>query len=119
MEQYIGCDSHRRYSVFVVMDEKGRATAPMRVEHNRSEVRDFLKRLPAGSNVVDRVDRRMVLAGRRIGSSRVDAASGACLRRQAANDGSQQDGSAGCSRTCDGTADGHAAEHLDPTRRVA
>src|SRR5215472_387867 len=51
MEQYIGCDSHRRYSVFVVMDEKGRATAPMRVEHNRSEVRDFLKRLPAGSNV--------------------------------------------------------------------
>ena len=26
MEQYIGCDAHRRYSVFVVMDDKGQAS---------------------------------------------------------------------------------------------
>ncbi len=51
MEQYIGCDAHRRYSVFVVMDEKGQASQPVRVEHDRSELREFLRRLPAGSKV--------------------------------------------------------------------
>jgi hypothetical protein len=51
MEQYIGCDSHRRYSVFVVMNERGQASAPMRVEHNRGEIREFLRELPAGSQV--------------------------------------------------------------------
>lgn len=51
MEHYIGCDSHRRYSVFVSMDEKGLAGAPVRVEHDRAELREFLRRLPAGSKV--------------------------------------------------------------------
>jgi hypothetical protein len=32
-QQYIGCDAHRRYSVFVVMDDKGQASKPVRVEH--------------------------------------------------------------------------------------
>ncbi len=51
MEQYIGCDSHRRYSVFVAMNERGQASAPMRVEHNRERIREFLRELPAGSQV--------------------------------------------------------------------
>jgi transposase len=52
MEQrYIGCDAHRRYSVFVVMDDKGQASKPVRVEHDRSELREYLRRLPAGSKV--------------------------------------------------------------------
>ena len=45
-KQYIGCDAHRRYSVFVVMDDKGRASKPVRVEHDRSELREYLRRLP-------------------------------------------------------------------------
>ena len=55
-KQFIGCDAHRRYSVFVVMDDKGQASKPVRVEHDRSELREYLRRLPAGS-------RRVVLAG--------------------------------------------------------
>ena len=48
MEQCIACDSHRRYSVFVVMNERGQASAPMRVKHDRGEIRRFLGGLPSG-----------------------------------------------------------------------
>jgi transposase len=51
MEQYIGCDAHRRYSVFVSMDEKGNISKPVRVEHERREIRDFLRRLQPGTPV--------------------------------------------------------------------
>lgn len=51
MEQYIGCDAHRRYSVFVAMDEKGKASRPVRVEHERRELRGFLRRLQPGTPV--------------------------------------------------------------------
>jgi transposase len=51
MEYYVGCDSHRRYSVFVVIDEKGQATKPVRVEHDRSKLREFLRCLPPRSQV--------------------------------------------------------------------
>lgn len=51
MEFYVGCDAHRRYSVFVVMDEKGQATKPVRVEHDRGKLREFLQSLPPRSQV--------------------------------------------------------------------
>jgi len=51
MKQYIGCDAHARYSIFVSIDEKGRASSPVRVEHDELEVRRFLSSLPAGSAV--------------------------------------------------------------------
>ena len=51
MSKYIGCDAHRSYSTFVVVDENGRAGAPVRVEHEREEFRTFLRSLPAGSPV--------------------------------------------------------------------
>ena len=58
-KQYIGCDAHRRYSVFVVMDDKGQASKPVRVEHDRNGLREYLRRFQGG----DRVDWRVVLAG--------------------------------------------------------
>lgn len=51
MKQYIGCDAHARYSIFVSMDENGKTSAPTRVEHDELEMRHFLGRLPAGSPV--------------------------------------------------------------------
>ena len=51
MKQYIGCDAHRHYSVFVTMDESGQASLPQRVEHDRMEFRRFLGSLPAGAPV--------------------------------------------------------------------
>jgi transposase len=51
MKQYIGCDAHRRYSIFAAVDERGRAGEPIRVEHQRNEFRRFLGQLPTGSPV--------------------------------------------------------------------
>jgi transposase len=48
---FMGCDSHRKYSVFVVMDEQGRTSAPVRVEHYLKELRMFLRHVPVGTGV--------------------------------------------------------------------
>ena len=35
MERFIGCDSHEKFSVFVAVNEKGRAGEALRVVHDR------------------------------------------------------------------------------------
>lgn len=49
MEQFIGCDAHKKYSVFVAVNENGKAGKPVRVEHTREQFRRFLGELPANS----------------------------------------------------------------------
>lgn len=51
MEQFIGCDAHKKYSVFVVVNERGEAAQALRVGHDREQYRQFLQRLPAGSQI--------------------------------------------------------------------
>ena len=51
MKQFIGCDVHKRYSVFVSMDEAGKASRAMRVEHRNGELETYLSGLPAGTPV--------------------------------------------------------------------
>src|SRR5437870_13517563 len=51
MEQFIGCDAHKKYSVFVAVNERGEASPAIRVEHDREQYRQFLERLPAGSQI--------------------------------------------------------------------
>jgi transposase len=51
MIHYIGCDVHKKYSVFVAMDDKGRVSRPRRVEHDREGFRSFLASLPPGSPI--------------------------------------------------------------------
>jgi transposase len=43
MKKYIGCDLHKKYSVFVTMDEQGRTSAPVTVANDRLELGQFLK----------------------------------------------------------------------------
>ena len=45
MKQYIGCDAHTRYSVFVSVDETGKIGKPVRVDHGGRDLRDYLARL--------------------------------------------------------------------------
>jgi hypothetical protein len=45
VKQYIGCDAHPRYSVFVSVDETGRIGAPVRVDHFGRDLRDYLQGL--------------------------------------------------------------------------
>lgn len=51
MKQYIGCDTHARYSVFVSVDEKGQVGAPVRVEHGGRDLRDYLSKLEPATPV--------------------------------------------------------------------
>lgn len=48
---FMGCDAHRKYSVFVSIDEQGKMAAPIRVGHDRKELRTFLRRLQPGTDV--------------------------------------------------------------------
>jgi transposase len=51
MEQFIGCDAHKKFSVFVAVNEKGHAGEALRVTHDRQLYREFLARLPAHSEI--------------------------------------------------------------------
>lgn len=51
MKKFIGCDAHARYSVFVTIDESGRAEKPVRVNHGSRELRDYLATLEPGTPV--------------------------------------------------------------------
>lgn len=51
MTYYIGCDVHKKYSVFAGVDEKGARKQPVRVEHDREIFRSFLEMLPPGSSI--------------------------------------------------------------------
>jgi transposase len=51
VRSFIGCDAHRKYSVFVALNEHGQMSAPVRVEHDLKNVRMFLRHLEPGSEV--------------------------------------------------------------------
>jgi hypothetical protein len=51
MEQFIGCDAHKKFSVFVAVNEKGHAGEALRVMHERQLYREFLARLPPSSAI--------------------------------------------------------------------
>jgi transposase len=51
MKQFIGCDSHRRYSVFVAMDERGKTSAPVRIEHEAEALATYLETLPPDTDI--------------------------------------------------------------------
>jgi len=51
MKQFIGCDAHQKYAVFVTMDETGRAGVPVRVDSNKLVMQRYLQGLPAGTPV--------------------------------------------------------------------
>lgn len=51
MDEYIGCDAHKKYSVFVRITEAGEVKAPMHVKHEKEAYRDFLCTLPKGSKI--------------------------------------------------------------------
>jgi transposase len=51
MVYYIGCDAHKKYSVFVTIDGGGKVSPPDRVVHDREVYRKYLNLLPAGSRI--------------------------------------------------------------------
>jgi transposase len=52
MENYtIGCDAHKRFSQFTVLDGQARVQERKRVEHTPGAIREYLARFPAGTPV--------------------------------------------------------------------
>jgi transposase len=51
MQQFIGCDAHKKFSVFVAVNEKGQAGDAVRVEHERHLYGKFLAQLPPNSPI--------------------------------------------------------------------
>jgi len=51
MKQFIGCDAHKRYSVFVALDENGGFSPEWKVSQEDGDFEAFLKVLPAGSEI--------------------------------------------------------------------
>jgi len=51
MEHFIGCDAHKKFSVFASMNEKGEYGRTIQVRHDLEMFREFLKELPAGSKI--------------------------------------------------------------------
>ena len=51
MEQFIGCDAHKKFSVFFAVNEKGQSREALRVAHDRELYREFLARLPPHSAI--------------------------------------------------------------------
>jgi hypothetical protein len=41
MEQFIECDAHKKFSVFVAVNEKGQAGEALRVAHDRQLYREY------------------------------------------------------------------------------
>ena len=51
MKYYIGCDAHKKYSVFSGLSEAGEIIPAKRVEHEREKFRSFLETLPTSSEI--------------------------------------------------------------------
>jgi hypothetical protein len=51
MEQFIGCDAHKKFSLFIAMNHEGEYGRAIRVGHEREQMRRFLAGLPAGSQI--------------------------------------------------------------------
>ena len=51
MKYYIGDDAHKKYSIFVTVDEKSQTTSAERVPHDKELYCKYLTTLPAGSPI--------------------------------------------------------------------
>ena len=104
MKQFIGCDVHKRYSVFVSVDETGTASRAVRVAHEGGELAAYLSNLPAGTPVAVETTGHWywLLDENREGWS--GAASGARFGGQADDGEPEQNGQAGCPGASDAAA---------------
>ena len=51
MNYYIGCDAHKKYSVFVMVSDRGVSGSPEKMYRDKEGYRKYLKSLPSGSPV--------------------------------------------------------------------
>jgi hypothetical protein len=47
----VGCDAHKYYSLFTVLDDRGNLQEEQRVNHRPGAIRDYLSAFPEGTPV--------------------------------------------------------------------
>jgi hypothetical protein len=47
----VGCDAHKHYSLFAVLDHRGKPVEQTRVNHEPGAIRAFVSRFPPGTPV--------------------------------------------------------------------
>ena len=61
MKHYIGCDAHKKYSVFAGINGAGEIIPSQRAEHNREGYRSFFGGFASSQSNCDRECRELVL----------------------------------------------------------
>jgi hypothetical protein len=79
----VGCDAHRRYSQFPILNEAGQLHHQARVDHEQGAIQAFLESLPQGTPV----------ALESVGNGHTPAISGLVLDRRRARPGPMGQGS--------------------------
>jgi transposase len=51
MTYYIGCDAHKHFSLFAVLDQQGQQLQRIRINHAPGAIKDFLSQFPKGTPV--------------------------------------------------------------------
>lgn len=51
MTYSIGCDAHKRYSLFAILNSRGKLLRQQRINHERGAIMDFLTQFPEGTPV--------------------------------------------------------------------
>ena len=51
MTYYIGCDAHKHYSMFAVLDDEGQLHQQIRINHAPKAIKDYLSQFPEGTPV--------------------------------------------------------------------
>jgi hypothetical protein len=68
----VGCDAHKYYSLFAVLDDRGKLQEEQRVNHKPGAIRDYLSAFPEGTPV----------ALESVGNGHIPAISGLVLDRR-------------------------------------
>ena len=100
----VGCDAHKHFSVFAVLDRRGRVVKRDRVNHEPGAIRTYLSQFPGGTPVALEtvgnwywiVDEIACPGRTGQGSCRMCAPSGPCRQGQSDDGLRAQDGQARC-----------------------
>ena len=61
MTYYIGCDAHKHYSMFAVLDDEGQLHQQIRVNHAPKAIKGYLSQFPVRNASGPRDHRQLVL----------------------------------------------------------
>ena len=51
MTYYIGCDAHKHFSTFAVLDDEGHLQEQIRINHTPGAIKNYLSQFPEGTPV--------------------------------------------------------------------